>query len=577
MIQASASPLPPAEVPPLGAAGTGQDLMPAAVVTHDVKIRRLRKVGVAKVLGVPPEEFGIERNARNIKDCNYCFHDVVTNTRADLIAEGYDESQVNALPEYLGLTSMEELARDSVWEHSSGGASAINSASQVVKITEHYCRLDYEGNGKPQLYQVVTGGEQGEVLKRHGKLAVEPVDLIPFAAATPVPVTHRFFGRSIADLVIEIQKVKTALIRAMLDAQYLANNPRTIVYEESAGINTIDDLLVSRPGGIIRAKRQGAVEPFKHPSIGGDVLPVIEYMDLTRELRTGVTRQGQGVDANALQNQSATAVAQVFTASQARMKLVARILAEGVRDMFSLLHATIRKHGQENQTVRLRNTWVQVDPRQWKTRNDMTINVGLGSGDKAQQFAQVMQIANIQKELIQGGKTNIVDDAKLYNTASMIARLAGHKNADQFFNDPNAKNPQGQPLYPPPPPAPDPKMMEIQIQAQLDAKADERRAGIEKVQAEADIATQDRKTQAEMVKQERDFQLKQELAVLNAQLEREKFEREEARKDREHQQRLELAREQHHAALQKTHLGMAAAAQSHETRMAQLGSDGDDA
>jgi hypothetical protein len=92
-------------------------------------------------------------------------------------------------------------------------------------------------------------------------------------------------------------------------------------------------------------------------------------------------------------------------------------MAEGVRDIFSLLHATIRKHGQEAQTVRLRNAWVDVDPRQWKTREDMTIHVGLGTGGKAQQFAQVMALANFQKELLLGGKANLVDDKALYNTA----------------------------------------------------------------------------------------------------------------------------------------------------------------
>jgi hypothetical protein len=137
---------------------------------------------------------------------------------------------------------------------------------------------------------------------------------------------------------------------------------------------------------------------------------MLQYIDAELEARSGLSKQSQGIDANALQNQSATAVAQVFSASQMRVKLIARVMAEGVRDIFSLMHATIRKHGQQQQTVRLRNSWVQVDPRAWKTRNDMTINVGLGSGGKAQQFAQTMAIANVQKEMVAGGKANLVDD-----------------------------------------------------------------------------------------------------------------------------------------------------------------------
>jgi hypothetical protein len=204
----------------------------------------------------------------------------------------------------------------------------------------------------------------------------------------------------------------------------------------------------------------------------------------------------------------------VFSASQLRVKLIARAMAEGVRDIFSLLHATIRKHGQEAQTVRLRNAWVDVDPRQWKTREDMTIHVGLGTGGKAQQFAQVMALANFQKELLLGGKANLVDDKALYNTGAELIKIMGHKNPDKFLNDPSAKDPQtGQPLHPPVPPPPDPKAMlkvqadnsnqgqelqmrgqEIVANAQIAKQADERKAQIESVQAQADIATQERKT-----------------------------------------------------------------------------------
>ena len=530
------------------------------VPLHDVTVLQTKKYAQAKVLGVPPEEFGIERNARTIKDCNYCFHDIVTKTRSQLVAEGYDENQVNALPEYSGLTNSEEIARDSVWE-SSGDSSSANKASQAVRITEHYCRLDYNGDGKPQLYQIVTGGDQGEVLKRDGKLAIEEVDFIPFAAATPIPITHRFFGRSVADLVIEIQKVKTALMRGLLDNLYLHNDPRVEVAEANAGPNTLDDLLVSRRGGIVRTKTPGGINQLVPADITGAVYPALAYMDSVREMRTGVTRQGQGVDANALQNQSATAVAQVFTASQARMKLIARILAEGVRDMFSLLHATIRKNGQATQTVRLRNQWVSVDPRQWKTRDDMTINVGLGTGGKGERVAHLMALANFQKELLLGGKSNLVDDAKLFNTFKELARLMDYRNPDQFINDPMAVNEDGSPKYPPPQPQPDPKIMQLQMQAELNKQSDERKAQIEAVQARADIETQNRKTDAEMVQSERDFQLKREMAILEFELQERLAMADEARKQREHELKLEQTRQAHEYAVAKSEMSIVAGAQ----------------
>ncbi len=498
--------------PPLG----------ASAVTHDVTIVTTRKLAQAKVMGVPPEEFGIERGARNIRDCNYCFHEVVTKTEAQLIAEGFDEDQIRSLGDYTGNTEIETLARDTVHEHFSTMSGGSNSAARLVRITEHYVRMDYEGDGRPCLYQVVTGGDQGEVLRKDGKECITPFDAIPFAATTPVPMTHRFFGRSIADLVMPLQREKTALKRGALDNLYLHNNPRVEVAESNAGPNTLDDLLVSRPGGVVRTKTAGGLNWQVVPDITGSIFPMLQYIDAELETRSGLSRQSQGIDADALQNQSATAVAQVFSASQMRVKLIARIMAEGVRDIFALLHGTIRKHGQQQQTVRLRNAWINVDPRGWKTRDDMAINVGLGSGGKAQQFAQTMAIANVQKQLVAGGKTNLVGDRELYNTAAELTRIMGHKNPDRFFSDPSAIDPQtGQLLHPPPQlPAqpPDPKLLAAQAKAQTDQAAAAHQAQIQHQKAQNDAIHQQVKLQAEIGLAKLKADLDARMALLDAHL-----------------------------------------------------------
>ena len=505
----------------------------ASPVTHDVTIVTTRKLAQAKVLGVPPEEFGIERGARSIRDCNYCFHEVVMKTEAQLIAEGFDAEQVKSLDGYTGRNNVETLARDTADEHFGSNAGGVNSAARLVRITEHYVRMDYEGNGTPCLYQVITGGDQGDVLRRDGKACITPFDAMPFAATTPVPMTHRFFGRSIAELVMPLQREKTALKRGALDNLYLHNNPRVEVSEANAGPNTLDDLLVSRPGGVVRTKTPGGLNWQVVPDITSSIYPVMQYLDAELEARTGLAKQSQGIDANALQNQSATAVAQVFSASQMRIKLIARIMAEGVRDIFALLHGTIRKHGQQQQTVRLRNAWVNVDPRGWKTRDDMTINVGLGTGGKAQQFAQVMALANVQKELIAGGKVNLVGDRELYNTATELTRIMGHKNPDRFFNDPTATNPQtGQLLHPPPAPPsppPDPKLLALQARVQADQLAASHRAQADQQKAQADTIHQQVKVQAEIelakVKAELDAKMTLLDAHLKATMEAQKMQR----------------------------------------------------
>ncbi len=507
-----------------------------SAITHDVTLKKTRRFAQARVEGVPPEEFGIERGARTLRDCNYCFHDVIKSESA-LIEQGFDAAQIKAITSYTGLTEIETLARDTAQEHLTSVGENANPAGRMIKVTEHYIRMDYEGTGKAQLYQVTTGGDLGDVLRKGGVEHIVPFDAIPFAAMTPVPVTHRFFGRSVADLVLDIQRIKTALMRGMLDNLYLRNHPRVEVAEQFAGANTLDDLLVSRPGGVVRVRQPGGVNWQQVPDVTSSIYPALDYFDTVREMRTGVTRQSQGVDVNALQNQSATAVAQAFSLSQAKMKLIAKILAEtGIRDMFALLHATIRKHGQQTETVRLRNQWVTVDPRTWKTRNDMTINVGLGTGGKAERFAHLMAIVNLQKEAVGAGKANLVDDAKLYNSVSQLTRLLDYKNADLFFNNPGATNADGTPKFPPPQPGSDPEMVKAQGQLQL-----------EQAKTQADMTYQQFRMQSEAQLAQRKAELQLQVMQIEASLK----ERADGRAHEAHLLEMQHRRERHQLEMEK--------------------------
>lgn len=511
---------------------------PQQPMLHDVVVVRSKQAAQARVVPVPPEEFGISRNARSMIDCDYCFHRPFM-TEGRMIAQGFKSKQIKALPTYSPTGNVEENNRDTVNEGQSI-ADTPNRSARQIEVIEHYIRTDYEGKGEPLLYKITTGGTGGEILLREnedGKYAedIEEIDLMPpFAAMTPVIITHRFFGRSIADLVMEIQRIKTAILRGTLDNVYLANNPRPEVAESHASADTLDDLLVSGPGRMIRVKVPGGINWQVVPNIATSAFPVLEYMDSTREWRTGVTRQGQGIDANALQNQSATAVAQVYSASQARIKMIARIFAEtGMKDLFTLLHGTIRKHGQEAQTVRLRNQWVSVDPRDWKTRNDLTVHVGLGNGSKSEQLAHLTTIAGLQKEALMGGPASatLVNASKLYETAKEITKLVGLKDPDRFWVDPATVPPQA--MQPPP----DPKVQQIQMQMQLESEKAQRDAASEQAKTQSQLAVQAQKHQADM-----------ELAAFNARI-----------KGEQHAMQMQAEQQkQEHAAAEESRKGLEA-------------------
>ncbi len=555
---AQLSPQPMAQ-PGMGTPSMRGQIQPAMMppqMLHDVTVVMKKTYAQAKVLGVPPEEFGIERGARNIRDCNYCFHRVTDKTVAQLITQGYDEKQVKNLPTFRGWTNVEEINRDTVDEHLNAGSEEVNDSARIVEIIEHYVRMDYKNNGKPCLYKVTTGGGGGEaqILKLDGKPDIAEFDAIPFAAMTPIIISHRFFGRSLADLVMDIQRIKTALYRGMLDNMYMVTNPRVEVSEAHSNENTLDDLLVSRPGGIVRTKQPGGINWQEVPSISASVYPALEYLDSLKELRTGVSKQGQGIDANALQNQSATAVSQAFSASQARVRLIARIFAEtGIRDLFWLLHGLIKKHGDKQQIVRLRNQWVPVDPRNWKSRDDLTVSVGLGTGSKQERVGHLVQIASMQKDALVNGLTNLVTPENLYNTAKEISKLLGAPDTDTFFTDPKTQ--------PAPQPKPDPKMQQIQLQAQTDSQ-----------QAQMDAQIKEREMQQSAQLEQQRFQLERELKLFEAQLKMRQQEHDTNLKTQAHNLDIAKQTQLHESTMRQNEFNLMAAQQAHEAKMAQINS-----
>ncbi len=502
--------------------------------THDFTIVRKREYGCCKIEPVPPEEFGVGRNAKIGEPLAYSYH-APTTTQADLLDQGYDEKQVEDLPTAAFDTSAESIARDTVDERTAGTKGEVNKSNRLIRVTEHYCRMDYDGTG-PKLWRVTTGGDSDlQVLKRDGKLDIEQIDFDPFAVITPYIVTHRFFGKSAADLVIDIQRIKTSMLRGIADNVYLANNQRLEVAEAFAHPKTLDDILDNRIGGVVRTKQPGGINPIQNQPIGDFVFPVIQYFDEVREWRTGVTRMGQGLDPESLQDLGDPARAQLMNAAMEKTKLIARIFAEtGFKDLFWKIHATVRKNESNRPTVKLMGKWVTVDPREWKRRDSLTANVGLGGGSKEQQIGFWGNEASTQMEslnLVPG----LTTATQIYNSLKKRLELAGHKNVDDYWSDPGKSPPQQ--------PKPSPEEMKIQGQMQIeqmknntaqqlaqqklqgdtqkiqmDAQAKQRdaehKAQIEQVQAQADIATQQRKTQAEIALAERKFAFERELALM---------------------------------------------------------------
>ena len=376
---------------------------------------------------------------------------------------------------------------------------------------ESYIRIDMDGDGLTELRRVCMVGRE--------LLASDKCDEIPICAWTPLILPHRHVGRSLAEQVEDIQKQKTAVLRAGMDSLYLSLNSRTAISDQ---VN-LDDMLVSRPGGVVRMSAgarpgDGHVMPLVAPDVSGSAFGMLEYFDSVRESRTGITRYNQGLDANSL-NKTATGMQAIMSAAQQRIELVARTFAEtGLRDLMMLVHGLIKKHGSKPMTMRLRNQWVPVDPRSWKTRYDMTVSVGLGTGNREQQMANLMAVMNVQKEAFQIG---VATPTNIYESASKLAEAAGFKAPEKFFTNPAMQQMQ-QP--------PDPKVMEAQAKMQMEGaklQADQEKAKVD-VAIRAEESQQKMEIEkAKLALDAQKFELQSKLekwkAGAQAQLEREKM------------------------------------------------------
>ena len=277
-------------------------------------------------------------------------------------------------------------------------------------------------------------------------------DHIPFCSLTPIPMPHRFYGRSVSELVEDVQLVKSTVMRQLLDNMYLTNNNRVAIMD---GMVNLDDLLTSRPGGVVRTKQPPSqvMMPMQSQTISQQAFPLLEYLDTVRETRTGVTRYAQGLDADSL-NKTATGINTLMTQTQMRMELIARVFAEtGIKDLFRRIFELTCKYQDKERVVQLNNQFVPVRPTEWKNKYNITITVGLGSGSKEQQIVLLNNILERQLQAfgLQGNREfPMVTLKNIYNSLSKIIENAGLKNVENYFVDPE----MGKQMVTPPPQPP---------------------------------------------------------------------------------------------------------------------------
>ena len=480
------------------------------VLAYDVTCKRSKKCGKVRVENVPPEEFLISRKAKHIAEASFVAHRVA-RTASDLQSMGYkniDQISGDDQATSFNLERVERLGFDDELAYMQADTlSTPDDSQRVIWVTECYIRCDFDGDGISELRKVTRAGNQ--------ILDNEIVDVAPFVSITPVPMPHKFFGLSVADLALEAQKIKTNILRGMLDNMYLSINGRYFAVD---GQVNLDDLLASRPGGVVRVKQPGAAGRLDQ-GMGDSQLgmSMMEQMTGFLEDSTGWTRYNSGNDGDSL-NQTATGVTQITSRADMRLDLIARNFAEGFRDLFRLMLKLVSQYSNKEEVIRLRGEWVNIDPREWRNAFDCTISVGLGTGNKDQLVGHLSMLAQHQQAGMQIG---IATPENLYQTAAELVKAMGFKSPDKFFTDPAKAAPQS------PKPSPD----EIKAQGAMQLKQMDLQADSQKFQAqtqlemqriqmesEAKLHEQQASLQVQAANDQRDAEREQTRALMDAQL-----------------------------------------------------------
>ena len=505
-------------------------------VLYDCKIKRTNKKGRLCIQNIPPEEFLTDRRAVSADMITFAAHRSI-RTVSDIIEMGVPKNVAEGLPGGTELDYNTEVLNRFKSEDESPSredSDALDPAMRHVWVAECYLKVDFDGDGVAEWRKVTLAGSGGwEILFN------DVAEGHPFSMWTPFKQPHKLFGESMADKTMDIQLIKSTVWRGVMDNMYFNIAPQLGVVEGQANM---EDVLTRRPGGIFRMKNKDAVFPIATNDTSQSGMAMLGYLDAVRQNRTGMKRWSPGLEGDELNPlaTTATGVRSVEDATADTLELIARNFGEqGVKPLFKRMLELICKHQDKQETVRLRGQWVNIDPSTWDHEMDMEVMVGLGTGDKTKQVAQLMAMltqVDTQLAAAQGGMTGpILTAQNVYNKVTRLSEAMGFKTSDGFYTDPAT--------VPPQPPQPNPKMVEVEgklklqqekfqqdtaqkregaaLDAQLQQQQAAREAAQEREQAQADMAVQQQKSALEAQLAHQDAELKKQLAWFQAQVDAE--------------------------------------------------------
>lgn len=391
----------------------------------DIRIRRKGIERKVRVCVLPPEEMRVSpRATQGLEDVVFVAHET-QRARSDLISDGYDKELVLEAPAGRpNWFEIDALARMAVVDQLSI-ENPSDYSMQEIELLKVVMKVDFDGDDVAELRRIITAGNQ--ILEN------EVIEETCFVSAEAMRMPHRHTGISIYDLVMDLQINQTEILRAGLDNFKVAINQRYAVDWRNANF---DDLLSSRPGGVVRGNGppQNWIAPLTQQSdLMSQAIPALEYFDTLRTQRTGIGKGTMGLDADELQDVTKGGQLAAMSAAALIIELIARLLAEGVKGIFLKIHAELMRHQDGPLEYEIAGKWIKVDPSQWRRRTKVTPNVGLGSGNQEQLRTNLQLLGAAQAQLVPLG---LIGPKQAYETFKSVCEALGFPNPERFAMDP---------------------------------------------------------------------------------------------------------------------------------------------
>jgi hypothetical protein len=441
------------------------------VTYYDCRVRISRMKGTPRIQPIASENFRIRQRSTSIQEASFVAH-VENKTIGELLEEGYlEEDLKGAESGYFRANTVANARFQDPSESQTFGQSGWD-ADREVQVAECWTRVYCPEAKRVKLIRSINIADKC--------IEWEEVDRVNLISLSPIMMPHKFTGIAIADLVRDIQEIRSTVFRQMLDNLALQNSGR---YTAVEGQVNLQDLIDNRIGGIVRQKMPGAVGRLDTPDLSQFTIPVLQQLDDIKENRTGVSRMTAGLDQSALSShQTASAVNQVMTAAQGKILLIARNFAEtGVKELFIEMYNQIREHQTTPDLVPISGRYALVNPKEWIERFDVHVTVGIGNGNKDQQLHHLSQISQLMSQIGGSPYGYLITAENVFNLANEFIKNSGYVNPTKFISNPANVEP--------PEPKPDPMLIAAQAQ-QMDsqANAQKKQADIElaKMQAQLD-------------------------------------------------------------------------------------------